>query len=399
MEKILIIDDDRFSQSLIQQALYKSYETRTADDGRRGIALAQKWQPNVILLDVDMPNQSGYEVCDLLKHNGDTSEIPIVFLSNKASVRDWMLGFEVGADDYLIKPCDEDLLQARLQKITHQHRERQTLKQDVISAEKTALEAMATSFELGKAVRFVERSYNISNYNRLGNELIEVLNGLHLHSCVMIKHRFGVEFFGTVEVKPIERDLMTMLHTEQRFKDFGCRTQINYPQIALLIKNMPIEDRSRYGRIKDTMPFVLGAADAKVRVLDAELALREQNQELATSVKNVQFTLAEVSNILIKNQRAVGEIMMELTGELSLHMSSMGLDGDQEEFINSKVDRAANRLHSCIREGNVVEAIMSGIVDLLHNMTNEQARIIEETLAANSADDDNNPGSQDIELF
>lgn len=400
MDKILIIDDDRFVQNVLQKSLFKKYETRTADNGKQGLLLAESWQPTIILLDVEMPGQNGYEVCDALKHNPATAQIPVVFLSSHTALRERMLGFEAGADDFLVKPWSQEILEAKLEKITEIYKERAQLKNTLIEVESTALEAMTTSFELGKSVRFVERSYGFNTLDKLVNALLGVMKDFNLKACAMVKHHQGIFFWNTenTEVKPLEKDLMQLLHTESRFKDFGCRTQINYAHVALLIKNMPLEDRSRYGRIKDTLPFILGAADAKVRILDAEFALVEQNRELANSVKNAQKTLVDVSNILVKNQRAVGDVMAELTAELSLQMCRMGLDGDQEEFINKNVDRAANKLFACMQEGQVMESILIGIIDLLRQMNEEQARIIQETLMVDASAQDEDIAN-DVELF
>ncbi|HMU66939.1 MAG TPA: response regulator [Cellvibrionaceae bacterium] len=400
MERVLIIDDDRFTQNVLQKSLYKHYETRTADNGAVGLSLAQNWHPDAILLDVEMPGQNGFEVCDVLKRDKATQEIPVIFLSSRSSIRERMLGFEVGADDYLTKPCSQEMLTAKLQKIIALYHQRNELRDTIKTAEQTALEAMATSFELGKAIRFVEKSYNYSTVERLGAALIEVMESLDLNACVRLNSRFATITLATGgdSVKPLEQDLMAMLHTEQRFVDFGCRSQINYPGVALLVKNMPLDNRARYGRLKDTLPFVLGACDAKLRMLDAEHALMLQNRELSNSVLSVQRTLSDVSQLLVKNQRAIGAVMSDLTTELSVHMNKLGLEGDQEEFIHHKVDVAANKLYSCVAEGNVVENILSGIAELLRQMSSEQARIISETLSTQMANQDESITS-DVELF
>jgi DNA-binding response OmpR family regulator len=400
MERVLIIDDDRFTQNVLQKSLYKFYETRTADNGAVGLSVAQSWKPDAILLDVEMPGQNGFEVCDVLKRDKNTADIPVIFLSGRSTVRERILGFEVGADDYLTKPCSQEVLTAKLQKIIEVYHQRNQLREQVKNVEHTALEAMATSFELGKAVRFVEKSYSYSTVERLGAALLEIVESLDLSACIRLNSRFSTLYLATGgnTVKPLEQDLITMLHTEQRFVDFGCRSQINYPGVALLIKNMPLDNRARYGRLKDTLPFILGSCDAKLRMLDAEQALVMQNRELANAVNNVQRTLTDVSSILIKNQRAVGAVMSELTSELSLHMNKLGLEGDQEEYINTKVDQAASKLYSCVREGNVVETILAGIADLLAQMSAEQERIIVETLTSNLGAVDETI-TNDVELF
>jgi len=114
VDKVLIIDDDRFIQNTLKKSLFQSCEVRTADDGKAGQFLATTWNPDVILLDVEMPGQNGYEVCDELKRGEKTGEIPVVFLSSHSSTREKMLGFEVGGDDYLVKPCSKELLIAKI---------------------------------------------------------------------------------------------------------------------------------------------------------------------------------------------------------------------------------------------------------------------------------------------
>ena len=89
--------------------------------------------------------------------------------------------------------------------------------------------------------------------------------------------------------------------------------------------------------------------------------------------------------------------MSELTTELSLHMNKLGLE-EIRRFIHHKVDLASNKLFTCVREGNVVENILSGIVDLLRQMSTEQARIISETLST-QMDGNQEPITSDVELF
>ncbi len=266
-DKLLIIDDEEFVHRVLHQRLDDYYDAKSTMTGSQGYEEALAWNPDVILLDVDMPGQNGYEVCDVLKRDENTADIPIIFHSQKSSLRERMLGYEVGADDYLLKSSGQEEVLTKLRKVLDYAKVKKNLKHSADSAQQTALEAMSTSFELGKAVRFVERTYNASSTERLGEYLMEFANDLDLSAVCMIISSKGNYYFSSTQaqVAPLEQELMQMLHGEKRFTDFGCRTQINYSRIALLIKNMPLEDRARYGRLKDTLPFVLGAADAKSR--------------------------------------------------------------------------------------------------------------------------------------
>ena len=95
-DKVLIIDDDKFVYNRLKSALEGFYETRSALDGELGLQAANDWQPDLILLDIEMPGRNGYEVCDELKRGEATRDIPVLFLSSKSSVRERMLGYQVG---------------------------------------------------------------------------------------------------------------------------------------------------------------------------------------------------------------------------------------------------------------------------------------------------------------
>ena len=103
--KILIVDDDEDILLIVQTLLTNAgYAPILARNGREGIEQAAAMQPDVILLDVTMPQMSGWEVCATLKNLPETSSIPIVMLTVKSEIKDLITGMQVGADDYITKP-------------------------------------------------------------------------------------------------------------------------------------------------------------------------------------------------------------------------------------------------------------------------------------------------------
>jgi EAL domain-containing protein (putative c-di-GMP-specific phosphodiesterase class I)/DNA-binding response OmpR family regulator len=104
-EKILIVDDDDDILLIVQTILASAgYAAFVAHNGREGVDLARELGPDLILLDVMMPELSGWEVCTTLKNGPDTRTIPIVMLTVKSEIRDLITGMQVGADDYITKP-------------------------------------------------------------------------------------------------------------------------------------------------------------------------------------------------------------------------------------------------------------------------------------------------------
>ena len=107
-EKILIIDDTIENLNLLKNILEdKGYELFLSKDGNKGFEIAQSVKPDLILLDIMMPNIDGYDTCKLLKNNNLTKEIPVVFLSALNSPEDKVKAFDLGGVDYIPKPFND----------------------------------------------------------------------------------------------------------------------------------------------------------------------------------------------------------------------------------------------------------------------------------------------------
>lgn len=105
--KVLVVDDEDNIIELIRLGLrYEGFEVEVASNGEQGLMLAQRINPDLIILDVMMPGINGLEVCRRLRSNPTTTDIPVLMLTAKDDVNDRILGLQTGADDYLTKPFD-----------------------------------------------------------------------------------------------------------------------------------------------------------------------------------------------------------------------------------------------------------------------------------------------------
>ena len=113
--RILIIEDERgLIQSLTWYFNREGYETIVADDGQEGLRKAQTQIPDVILLDLMLPGLSGLDVCRELRSSDRTREIPIIIITAQAEETDQVVGFSMGADDYVTKPFSNKVLLQRI---------------------------------------------------------------------------------------------------------------------------------------------------------------------------------------------------------------------------------------------------------------------------------------------
>jgi CheY-like chemotaxis protein len=114
MKKILVVEDVEFNLDLLVQLLEDDYDVLTASDGAAGIALAEREQPDLILMDLSLPEVDGWEATRRIKASKKLQHTPILALTAHAMSGDEQKARAAGCDDYLSKPIDEELLFAKL---------------------------------------------------------------------------------------------------------------------------------------------------------------------------------------------------------------------------------------------------------------------------------------------
>ena len=211
-QKILIVDDDTNIAELISLYLTKEcFETRMVEDGEEAIRAFHEFQPNLILLDLMLPGIDGYEVCRTVRK---TSSVPIIMLSAKGEVFEKVLGLELGADDYMIKPFDSKELVARVKAVLRRF---QPIKEDVRDNAAGTEMASAPNAQNGNYVEYPGLLVNMTNYavTYLGRSVemppkeLELLYFLASHPNQvftreqLLDHIWGYEYVGdtrTVDV-------------------------------------------------------------------------------------------------------------------------------------------------------------------------------------------------------
>ena len=147
-QKILIVDDDENIAELISLYLIKEcFDTKMVYNGEDALSAFETYRPNLILLDLMLPGIDGYQVCREIRAK---SNVPVIMLSAKGEVFDKVLGLELGADDYIMKPFDSKELVARIRAVL---RRCQPAKQEVPAADKI------------KCVEYEGLTVNLTNYS------------------------------------------------------------------------------------------------------------------------------------------------------------------------------------------------------------------------------------------
>ena len=154
-QRILIVDDDYNIAELISLYLTKEcFETKIVGDGEEALRVFPEFQPNLILLDLMLPGIDGYQVCRELR---STSQVPIILLSAKGEIFDKVLGLELGADDYMIKPFDSKELVARVKAVLRRYQP------------PVQTPASSVTEQHGNFVEYPDLIVNLTNYSVIYN--------------------------------------------------------------------------------------------------------------------------------------------------------------------------------------------------------------------------------------
>jgi DNA-binding response OmpR family regulator len=405
---VLLIDDDKLIHKIVSKSLETQFRLESAFDAVQGRESALNNKPDVILLDVEMPGQNGYECCELLKADPTTQDIPVIFLSAKTSIRERMLGYESGADDYLVKPFDAQELNAKLKIAAKYKSQRDNLETEVQAAQSTAMDVMTGNSELGLVMRFVEMTYGIRKLDTLAKQLLELTSNFGLKCSLLFDFNNQESTFSSSGIlSPIEKELLSNCHNNSRFIDFGCRTIINYPKVSLLVKNMPLDDPEKYGRYKDVLPTVLGATDAKIRLMETNEMLTLQGEKTHLAFNNIRHSLHDLIKNMHSHQESASQSINTLSEFMQAKLPGLGLEEDQEEFILDSIEKTFNEVTDELANSKEVQITFVTVLKEMKTLVNELEQVIDATqqdvafLQGAEVDltDDEDGYQMDVELF
>ncbi len=366
---ILVIDDSRSIQKILRTELEQDFEVACASSGEEGLATCEAMTPDLILLDVTMPGMDGYATCQKLRENYALKYTSIIFLSSNEDVDNKLKGYDAGADHYVTKPYDSSELHTLIRKSIQQQKSWQ---QEMSSTSSIAHTAISNSGELGTVVQFYEQSFQCHDLQSLAQSLLEACEAYGLDCCTQIRGSREVVNLtaGNRPCKAIEEELMNELIGKKRILAFGHRTAFNFERVSLIVKNMPLEDSDKVGRLNDHVASLLNGAEVRTRVIDMEADKERQ------IVAKVRDTLDDIDNALKKVELLFGardaktaEIIDQLLKQMHGGFANLGLTEEQEEFFVSLVNSSMDKITHLYAASGEVNNYFGRISERLSSIT------------------------------
>lgn len=256
-ETILIVDDERFNINVLKDLLDPEYDTMIARNGELALKRIRSGTlPDLILLDIMMPEMDGYEVCRQLKEDETTRSIPIIFVTAMNNIGDEMKGFELGAVDYITKPISPPVVLARikthltLKRVLEVQKELNKLKNKFLGIAAHDLRNPLTvilglsNLMMKKALPEEKKTKFVETINRVSNQMLRLVNDL-LDVSVIESGRFDLrlEMFS-LSTLAAERVELIIDSAERK----GIKLISDLPEIPETLL-----DADRIGQVVDNM--------------------------------------------------------------------------------------------------------------------------------------------------
>jgi DNA-binding response OmpR family regulator len=366
---ILLVDDDEFAAIVTAEVLSAEYEIRHLDNGPDALQAVINARPDLVLLDIDMPGMSGYEVCRALREEHALGDLPIIFLSGMVSDDDRLAGYEAGGDDYLTKPVSSEQLRAKIKVALASYAERNRLKHDLSNAFSTAMTAMSSSAEIGAVLQFMRTSFNCPDYASLCREVINTMNSYGLEACVKIHGRQGnVALSPEGACSPLEESVLSHMSRQGRLFEFGTRTSCSYEHITIIVKSDGRNDPERHGRMKDNLAWLAEGANARVVSLESMAEVVRQHAANKQLLENTRRALQRID----KRHRSQAEknnlIFHDLQKNFDRSMLSIGITHSQEEELASMLEKAGVSARALYDEGLEIGDHMANLLQKLDDV-------------------------------
>ncbi|WP_374350856.1 response regulator transcription factor, partial [Chitinimonas sp.] len=336
------------------------------DDGADALQKVAQCQPDIVILDVEMPQMNGYEVCQRLRENEAYQELPILFLSGKDAIEDRLKGLEVGGDDYLTKPFNLLFLEAKVKALLTLAEQRRQLRESVSFTSAAAMTAMSSMSELGCLLEGVKTFNHCDDFAALAQAIVNTAGNFGLDCVVQLRSASGVfSLTSRGPASPLDLSVIEHMSKMERITQFKNRLAITYEQVSLLVNNLPLEDADRCGRLRDHLAMLLESAQARVVALDMMQAAQHRGEVIRQVVQRISKTLEMIDQAQREGRAATALAVNQANMEAERALLSVALSDQQERYMANVFRTGLERVVDVQSKEVLVQDQLSSIINEL----------------------------------
>lgn len=367
--KVFVVEDDPTLRELFEMLLAESCQVVSFHDAESCLARLDAEKPDMFLLDVVLPGMDGYALCRHLKDDFETSDIPVTFVSGLDDIEARLAGYDAGGEDFICKPFEPEELLRKVRRAQRILKENRQLRDMAGYAQKTAFTAMSSMSELGVVIDFMRRSFACDSDTALGRQILASVEQFGLECAVQVRsegheHTFSAEGCDL----PLETAVLNHVRTQGRIFEFKHRGVYNYGGITLLIKNMPLDDPDRCGRLRDDLAILAEGADARLQSIALERRNHRTRDGIGQALSELCGMLDACKRDHVADQEAGERLMLEMQEALIASFVSLGLTEAQEEDLTQLIHRYFARLKMQAHRGFMLADQLGAVTERLKQL-------------------------------
>lgn len=332
--RVLIVDDDAISLNAMRVALCDDFAVETARSGESCLDVLSAFDPDLVLLDIEMDGIDGFETCLRLRRSHET---PVIFVSSHDTLDERLQAFDAGGDDFVLKPFDAEVLHRKVQRVAESYQRHRRLVAEKEAAQEAARGSLKSFGETGVLLDFTRSSLVCVDYGELAENLVAAAQEYGLACHALVRHPGGVAAATprgaatSPEISLLEQNA-TLGHIFQ----VRNRLVVNYERVTLVILDSP-EDETLAARTRDNIVALAetGQAIAEIIGVRKESALRAETLQAAALES---YCAIEKLRTVCRRQQSETRVLLDRlvkqVGEIYVHL---GLTDNQEETLSEAI--------------------------------------------------------------
>ena len=371
---ILCVDDEPVNLVILEELLQSDYALNSVNSGEGCLQQVGIRRPDLILLDVNMPEMDGLETCERLKADTDTAQIPVIFVSALATQEELMAGYEAGGDDYITKPFSEEILQKKVQLLLASQLRKRELEKISDQAVQALKRNLTNSEKLEMVVGFLHRCQHVSDLDELADNVFDCLREFDLDGSLLVEadDENRVWFSDGID-RPMEGQILESLRGQDRVLSFGTRVAVNSDNATLLVRNLP-SDPEEIERLRQHLVIMIEGLDTRLQAIQAQMQVDSRREVLTRVLEASREKLGGIEKRHQRQALVANEIMKALRNKLERSLLGVDLTRQQEKAMLEIVDSSASRIKSLYDEDREFNDEFEAIIDDLSGMLEEQAQ-------------------------
>ncbi len=211
---IFVVDDVQSSRYILEASLKKFFNVESFADGYTFLERLATKVPNLILLDVDMPEIDGYTLCKEIKANDLTKHIPVIFISGLDDLESKITGYDAGGHDFIIKPCSIYELKSKIDVLRNMDKDRSSLLNQMVESEVLTNMVMSNLDEYTILIKFLRSLNSCNTYSDVSLAMRQLLQMYNLQGAVQYRLPGYVHTFdNNDEASPLEASIISHVKT------------------------------------------------------------------------------------------------------------------------------------------------------------------------------------------